>query len=41
MASTWVAMEFAVPFSATGARDLCAEYVLGSQFWLGFGGDQT
>ena len=35
----WVAMEFADPFSAIGARGMCTEHVLGLQFWLEFGRD--
>ena len=41
VASAWVAMEFAAPLSATGARGRCAEHVLGVEFWLRFGRDQT
>ena len=37
VASTWVAMEFAAHLSAAGARSMCAEHVLGGEFWLGFG----
>ena len=32
VASAWYAMEFAAPLSATGARGMCAEHVLGGQF---------
>ena len=40
MASAWVTMAFAAPLSATDARGMSAEHVLG-EFWLGFSGDQT
>ena len=34
MVSAWVTMAFAAPFSATDARGLCAEHVLGvSSLW--------
>ena len=35
MVSAWVTMAFATHFSATGARGMCAEHVLGvSSLWV-------